>query len=109
MQIKHSGRKLVILGDMLELGKDALPAHTKVIEQLMVSQEIDAICVGKEFLSARKTLKIEIPNIHFFSDAQEAKEFFEKMNVKGCMILVKGSRGIALERIFPGVFSKPTA
>lgn len=109
IQVKHPGKKLVILGDMLELGMDSIHAHTKVIAQLMDSEDIDdAICVGKEFLSARKTLEKKSHNIHFFSDVQEAKEFFDKMNLKGCMILVKGSRGIALERIFPGVFTKPS-
>jgi UDP-N-acetylmuramoyl-tripeptide--D-alanyl-D-alanine ligase len=109
IQIKHSGRKIVILGDMLELGMDALSAHTKVISQLMLSKGIEALCVGKEFLSAMKTFDMEMPNIHFFRDAQEAKVFFDKMNANSCMILVKGSRGIALERIFPGIFTKPSA
>lgn len=103
--VVHKGEKMLILGDMLELGKDSIASHEQVLKQLVAMEDMEAICIGKEFDAAKKALGIASQHIHFFGDTIQAKDFYEKLNVKNRLILVKGSRGIALEKIFPDIFS----
>ncbi len=106
ISVRHEGEKLVILGDMLELGADSVAEHEKVIKWVSEQKDLEAVFVGTEFGAAKKSLGLELPELHFFTDTLEAKEFVEQKNAKQLMILVKGSRGIALERIFPGIFAR---
>lgn len=89
-------RKVVILGDMLELGSYALEEHTRIL-RLAESLPVEKIItVGPEFFNAPKGEK----TIAFIS-TDELIEEMKKNPLKGRQILIKGSRGIALERILP--------
>ncbi|MEZ5023107.1 MAG: UDP-N-acetylmuramoyl-tripeptide--D-alanyl-D-alanine ligase [Chitinophagales bacterium] len=87
--------KVVIIGDMLELGEASLDYHQKIVEQLKDHSFDQVILVGSEFM------KTEIPD-HFvpFEGTQSAKAFVKNQNYQQKTILVKGSRGIGLEKIF---------
>lgn len=105
--VVHSGKKMLILGDMLELGKDSLISHEQVLKQLIAMEGIEAICVGMEFGAAKETLGMTSQHIHFFEKTVQAKAYFDGLKVKDRLILVKGSRGIALERIFQDNLAVP--
>jgi UDP-N-acetylmuramoyl-tripeptide--D-alanyl-D-alanine ligase len=87
--------KVAILGDMFELGEESIAEHKNIVKLLSKEQHVTCYFIGKDF-SRNRTENI---NFHFY----ESFEDFSKM-VKGCkfenkMILIKGSRGMALERV----------
>jgi UDP-N-acetylmuramoyl-tripeptide--D-alanyl-D-alanine ligase len=87
-------RKVVILGDMLELGDLALYEHQRIAE-LALSLEFDnVILVGHHFEPvARKS------GIRHFDDVQALKEWAIGNLPRGSWIMVKGSRKISLEKL----------
>ncbi len=87
--------KACILGDMLELGQSAKKEHEKIISLLSAEDFSLIILVGSEF----STLKISGKNIFQFNDYQMAQEWIIKNPITGYAILIKGSRGISLEKL----------
>ncbi|MBC8046943.1 MAG: UDP-N-acetylmuramoyl-tripeptide--D-alanyl-D-alanine ligase [Fimbriimonadaceae bacterium] len=86
--------KIVILGDMLEMGKYAAEEHTHILDTALSGNFNAIITVGNEFEKAAAG-----KNIKAFKTNAAAKEYFNSQNYKGVYILLKGSRGIALEKI----------
>jgi UDP-N-acetylmuramoyl-tripeptide--D-alanyl-D-alanine ligase len=88
-------KKLVILGDMLELGERADEEHSKVLEKLEALSLNNILLVGPVFrkVSAGKSFKT-------FLDLKELSGYLIKQPVKGYTILIKGSRGIGLEKAY---------
>ncbi len=88
-------RKLVIAGDMLELGEKSEEEHIKFIYQLKSHQIEDVLLVGPVFhkISSNSGFKS-------FHDVTSLLEFLKDKPVKGKTILIKGSRGIGLEKIY---------
>ncbi|HSO77202.1 MAG TPA: hypothetical protein VLQ76_01425, partial [Bacteroidales bacterium] len=86
---------MVILGDMLELGHESLQEHAKVIELLDSTAGLEVLLVGPVFLSLAKGKKIKT-----FSSSVEAREWLSKENLSGYTVLVKGSRGMMLEKVY---------
>jgi UDP-N-acetylmuramoyl-tripeptide--D-alanyl-D-alanine ligase len=88
-------KKMVILGDMLELGHESLPEHAKVIETLDSMEGTEVLLVGPVFTSIAKGLKTKT-----FSSSGEAREWLSRENLSGYTVLVKGSRGMMLEKVY---------
>ncbi|MBK8625553.1 MAG: UDP-N-acetylmuramoyl-tripeptide--D-alanyl-D-alanine ligase [Saprospiraceae bacterium] len=91
---KLKGKKIIILGDMLELGEFSLYEHTQIIELTTTFKFEDIIFIGKNFMDA----KSQNPG-HYFNNVEEARNYFKGCNIENTTILLKGSRGIAVERI----------
>ena len=92
---RQSGDKIAFLGDMFELGEAAFEEHQN-IEKLADSLNINAITfIGKHFYQAAIASN---KSIHFIS-FEAFKEASELSGVKNKTILIKGSRGMAMERI----------
>ena len=92
---KQTGNKIAILGDMFELGNDAEKEHQNIID-LSNSLKINQIIfVGKNFYKSKsnsdKTSK--------FNSFESFKNEFDLSKIKNSIFLIKGSRGMALERI----------
>ena len=87
--------KIAFLGDMFELGNDSYQEHKKLVESLKNNSEIEFYFVGQEFHKV-ETNQI---NFKFFSTFTELKEHLSQMKFEKKYILIKGSRGMALERI----------
>jgi UDP-N-acetylmuramoyl-tripeptide--D-alanyl-D-alanine ligase len=87
------GRRLAVLGDMLELGAEMGPAlHREVAER-----GVDVlVTVGP--LAAEMTQAFD-GEAHSVSDAGAAGELLEGLMREGDTVLVKGSRGVGLERV----------
>ena len=84
--------KVVILGDMFELGKDSLNEHQAIID-LATSLNFDKkLFVGENF-NLVKTNELQ------FKSYQDLEEYLKKNPLKNQSILIKGSRGMRLERI----------
>jgi len=84
--------KTLIIGDMLELGAQSEVEHQNIIELLQQNKFHNVLLVGKEF---SKTMS----QFHCFSDVTELIKHLEKQPVKNNFILIKGSRGIKLEKV----------
>ncbi|UOK43623.1 MULTISPECIES: UDP-N-acetylmuramoyl-tripeptide--D-alanyl-D-alanine ligase [Flavobacterium] len=86
--------KIAILGDMFELGKESINEHKKVIDLLLNQTQIETYFVGKDFF-ANKT---ENNHLHFHDSYDSFATAFQSKKPTGKTILIKGSRGMALER-----------
>lgn len=89
--------KLMILGDMLELGNVSDEEHHTIIEKA-VNNHLATIFVGNNFFSLSDKYK-DNKLLHFFNNYEEVIKWFSENNPKNRNILVKGSRGIKLEKI----------
>lgn len=89
--------KLMILGDMLELGNVSEEEHSFVVEKAENNQ-LETIFVGSNFFLLSEKYK-DNKLLHFFKNYEEVIDWFAENNPKSRNILVKGSRGIKLEKI----------
>lgn len=90
--------KVLILGDMLELGPEEEKYHLSIINSLDISRVSKVFLVGPIFqrMSAKMTAGKKILT---FSSSENLLSWLEKHPFRNAQILVKGSRGIRLERI----------
>lgn len=91
----EGNQKIVILGDMFELGKQSYAEHQSVIELAKSLDFSQLYLVGNHFLEHHQNYS----NILFFKDFERLKNHLEDYPIKQCVVLVKGSRGMALERL----------
>jgi len=91
-QMAEADEKLLILGDMLELGKESQIEHLGIVQKLKNMHFTNVILVGPEFVSAA-----EGSGFLSFDNNKQTLEYLKANPVKGKLILLKGSRGIALE------------
>jgi UDP-N-acetylmuramoyl-tripeptide--D-alanyl-D-alanine ligase len=88
-------RRIAIMGDMLELGHDSQKEHRRLM-RLATKMPIDqVVLVGAEF---GETPYAKHGALHF-ADAMAAKAWLSNQSLENTVILVKGSRGIRLERV----------
>lgn len=87
--------KIAILGDMFELGEESLDEHKHIVEKMAAKSNIDVYFIGKDFYSN----KTEKPHLSFFENYDEFKTYFDTAKPTNKTILIKGSRGMALERV----------
>jgi UDP-N-acetylmuramoyl-tripeptide--D-alanyl-D-alanine ligase len=88
--------KIIIIGDMFELGEQSKKFHQEVLEFIgdKVKSNDTVICIGVDF----SFYKEKFP-FNFFRTTLDAKVFFETINKTGKVVFMKGSRGIKLEDI----------
>ena len=86
--------KIVILGDMLEMGTASFSEHTAITGLLKKYKFNNIILVGTEF----EKVKNNINCIHF-DDVISLKKWFKEQSFTGTCFLIKGSRKICLEKL----------
>ena len=91
-------RKLALLGDMRELGEESLAEHQKVVRQLR-GDGLPACLVGEEFRRALESL--EPGDEPWFADSAALATHLAAHPVRDAVVLVKGSRGIQMEKVLP--------
>lgn len=92
----RSEKKMVILGDMLELGSASATGHTSVVSQVRSLGAAEIALIGPRFREAAGDLPARL-----FGTSEEAAEWLRTMRPEGYTVLVKGSRGIMLEKVYP--------
>jgi len=95
--------KILMLGDMLELGADSVKEHKTIIAKALSVNPAFIVLVGGEFDKAVNELsnagKQDTKKILRFPDSLKAAEYFSKKPLSGYTILIKGSRGTRMENI----------
>jgi UDP-N-acetylmuramoyl-tripeptide--D-alanyl-D-alanine ligase len=94
-QIQHA-KCMLILGDMLELGEFGPAEHEKINQLARVSGAEKVLVVGTLFSKTSPW-----PGRMAFSDSENAALYLEQNKHSGYQILIKGSRGIQLEKTVP--------
>jgi UDP-N-acetylmuramoyl-tripeptide--D-alanyl-D-alanine ligase len=92
------GARLVIaMGDMLELGEQSAAAHQQAIRDVTRSRPAAFVVVGPEMTSALAT--VTSADVFAAPDSVAAAGIVAGLIRAGDVLLVKGSRGIAMERV----------
>ncbi len=92
---KQTGNKLAILGDMFELGEEAKIEHQNIANLALAMNINQVILIGENFYKS----KINSEKIIQFKSFETFKNDYNLSLIKNKSILIKGSRGMALERI----------
>lgn len=87
-------KKVLILGDMFELGDEAPAEHLAVIEKAAAANVDERIFIGNEFYNARASHIGQ-----YYHTAEDAITALQNNPITNATILIKGSRGMALERL----------
>ncbi|HPI44297.1 MAG TPA: cyanophycin synthetase, partial [Tenuifilaceae bacterium] len=88
----NSFNKKVIIGEMLELGEYSEVEHKRIVELLVSLGFQDVFLVGDGFRSVHDKYL-------FFSNSDECMDYLKNHSISGCTILLKGSRGVRLEKL----------
>lgn len=91
----NDSNKIVILGDMFELGKEAEQEHQAIVELLGTLNFKHITLVGENFYktSTKSKKTTQYKTFDLF------KTNFDESQIKNTTLLIKGSRGMALERV----------
>ncbi len=99
-RLVQAPRKIALLGDMRELGEESLSEHQKVVRQLR-GDGLQACLVGEEFRRALESL--EPGDEPWFADSAALAAHLAAHPVRDAVVLVKGSRGIQMEKVLPAL------
>jgi len=95
------GRKVAVLGDMLELGRYETQGHQKV--GIRTAEVVDVLVtvgqLAKIIAKAAADAGFQKENIYSFADGAGAEKFLKQYLTKNDVVLVKGSRGMRLDKI----------
>lgn len=94
LTLKSDKEKWMILGDMFELGQESSAEHQKIID-LVENTKIKTIFVGPSFFEHRS----ESQHLLFVKEVEEVPKQLSDLLFAHKLILIKGSRGMALERL----------
>ncbi|BFG17468.1 hypothetical protein CerSpe_037430 [Prunus speciosa] len=101
IDIDCGGKRIFVLGDMLELGAIELESHKMILKRCCCSAQIDLVgLVGRRFCAAAKNLNLlEDRNIVYALDSETfAQEIVKRVSYND-VVLVKGSRAMQMEKV----------
>ncbi len=84
--------KVVIVGEMLELGDYSAVEHTRIANLIKSIPFSSVIFIGTRFEN-------DAQNLLFFNDSESCAKFLVENPIKNSLILLKGSRGVKLEKV----------
>jgi len=95
----RKGRTIAVFGDMLELGRYAEDAHLSLVEKMNELRIDLLIAVGPEMQKASVAFS---GACHQAASSEEARGLFLEMLQEGDTVLIKGSRGLRMEKVLAG-------
>ena len=92
-KLKHTN-KVIIAGDMFELGEESNKYHQQIVNYLESTSNIEIFIVGVNFSKTNHSNKIKslVTTDELITDLM-------KLKIKNSSILIKGSRGMELEKV----------
>jgi len=101
LQCAQNGRRVFVLGDMLELGVDSSASHRRVVRTAVEAGIEVLVAVGPATVEAARASQSE-PNgtqVYCCEDVSIANEVLDALVAVGDTVWIKGSRGMELDRI----------
>jgi UDP-N-acetylmuramoyl-tripeptide--D-alanyl-D-alanine ligase len=92
---RNGGRRIAVLGEMAELGREAPRYH----------REVGAQAAGLDVVIGVGPLARDYDPTHWVADAGRAAELLGELLEPGDVVLVKGSRSVGLERVAQNLIS----
>lgn len=89
-----TGNKYLFLGDMFELGTEAEKEHQNIVDYIEANFKNNSYLIGENFY--KTTIKA---STYKFSNFEDLKPILKDLQLHNATVLIKGSRGMALERI----------
>ena len=86
--------KVIIVGDMLELGAESKVEHSLIVDLIQQKKIENTFLVGPYFMDAGKAIGAKT-----FATCDGLVEYIKQHPMKNCLVLIKGSRGIKLENV----------
>ena len=86
--------KIAVLGDMFELGEESFEEHKHIVSLLENEPEVKTYFVGSQFYAN----KMDSEFVFFHETFEDFSNFIKEEKLQNQLILIKGSRGMALER-----------
>lgn len=96
---RFNGRKIAVLGDVLELGKESRKIHKKIGKQVILSNVDYLITIGKHAKNIAKLARnkgLKRKNIKCFKNEYKSRKYLKKLISANDVILIKGSNGVGL-------------
>ncbi len=104
-------RKIAVLGDMLELGKEEEVAHREVGRRLAKMKNIIFIAVGNRMKLAVEEFKKQTSDsenkTYWFENSIEAGRFVQDLMREKDLLLIKGSQGMRMEKVVVEIMAEP--
>jgi UDP-N-acetylmuramoyl-tripeptide--D-alanyl-D-alanine ligase len=104
-----NGRKIAVIGDMMELGSHTAEAHKKIGEMASaICDEIITVGVRAKFAHEQALAKgFSSERAFHFSNSVEAGEWLKDKINKNDIILVKGSQSARMEKVVVAIMAEP--
>ncbi len=100
--VEEGGRKIVCLGDMLELGRETVSAHVEAGRMAAERGAAHVLALGEhaeDVLRGALDQGLTAPSAHRASSHEDMAETLLNLLEPGDVVLLKGSRGMRLERV----------
>jgi UDP-N-acetylmuramoyl-tripeptide--D-alanyl-D-alanine ligase len=101
--LSWAGKKLFVLGSMLELGDASTEAHVRVCEMAAAAGVDRVFLFGEEIVSAAKSVAWGTVDVRSYDDIGVLGSELAHAVQEGDLVFLKGSRGMALERLCPAL------
>lgn len=88
----NGNNKLLILGGMMELGKESIKEHQSLVDLINTYDWKTVVLVGGDFN------KVNHSYLNF-ENSEKAKEWFKAQHFQDTHILIKGSRSMQMEKV----------
>lgn len=94
-RVKTDKTKVVVLGDMFELGEFEAEEHAAILQKALLTSAKRILLAGKAFQKAASA--VADVRVEVFADVAALKAQVPVHSLEDCMVLLKGSRGMKLE------------
>ncbi len=103
----NGGKRVAVLGDMLELGDYSEEAHRQV-GRMAAENHLDAVaCLGAaSVFTAQEALRNGVPCVRCFERKEDAAEWLKRSILPGDAVLFKASRGMKFEEIISAFYGE---
>jgi UDP-N-acetylmuramoyl-tripeptide--D-alanyl-D-alanine ligase len=101
-----AGRRVAVLGDMLELGELSRQLHTLVGEMVAASEVDKLFCLGKESFYLAQRAAMQEVSVYHTEDRKELCNAIRQELRPGDVVLFKASRGMHLEDCIDVIFEQ---
>lgn len=108
-EVRSSGRKIAVLGDMLELGRYSVNEHERIGVTAAETSDM-LVTIG---VRSRRTAQAALENglsekfVFQYDDEKRAGRELQNLIQPGDVILIKGSQGIRAERVVLEIMNEP--